>query len=142
MTRLVKLENGSSMGDNKENEVPPGCGHVFVEFASVPESCNARKALNGRKFSGKPARVEWMAEEKFALRDLSEPQPNYDPMQSSTNRPELAAHVPALVKQIEEMERLGREAARQAATVSHIIVLVISFSIIVSCYTNLMASLI
>lgn len=49
-------------------------------------------------------------------RAFGNPSSNIDPDHSTTFRPDLACHVPAMLKQMEELERVGREAARAAAT--------------------------
>eukprot|EP01054_Gregarina_sp_Poly1_P003672 Gregarina_sp_Poly_1__3671@NODE_2082_length_2718_cov_205_459449_g1343_i0_p1_GENE_NODE_2082_length_2718_cov_205_459449_g1343_i0NODE_2082_length_2718_cov_205_459449_g1343_i0_p1_ORF_typecomplete_len773_score132_29RRM_1/PF00076_22/0_58RRM_1/PF00076_22/1_2e03RRM_1/PF00076_22/9_9e03RRM_1/PF00076_22/3_4e05RRM_5/PF13893_6/0_18RRM_occluded/PF16842_5/5_4e02RRM_occluded/PF16842_5/0_92RRM_2/PF04059_12/5_1e03RRM_2/PF04059_12/0_55_NODE_2082_length_2718_cov_205_459449_g1343_i03982680 len=104
-----------SNGDYAADEAA-GVGYVFVEMATVEDACRVRKALNGRKYGGRKVKGDYLSERKYLNRDFRNPIPNTDPLHSSSNVPELAAHVPGLLKQMEEIEKAAREAARAAAT--------------------------
>lgn len=102
--------------NNTANDEEAGVGYVFVEMATVEDACRVRKALNGRKYSGRKVKGDYLSERKYLNRDFRNPVPNTNPADSSMNVPELAAHVPTLLKQMEEIEKAAREAARAAAT--------------------------
>lgn len=89
---------------------------MFVEFASVEEACRTRRALNGRKFSNRKVEINYMSEKHYASRDYTSLWPNDLPSHSTTYNRDLASHVAALVKQIEEAEKAARLSARIAAT--------------------------
>eukprot|EP01056_Protomagalhaensia_sp_Gyna25_P003560 Protomagalhaensia_sp_Gyna_25__3559@NODE_31_length_7245_cov_168_157369_g21_i0_p2_GENE_NODE_31_length_7245_cov_168_157369_g21_i0NODE_31_length_7245_cov_168_157369_g21_i0_p2_ORF_typecomplete_len582_score133_05RRM_1/PF00076_22/0_24RRM_1/PF00076_22/2e03RRM_1/PF00076_22/3_4e03RRM_1/PF00076_22/1_7e05RRM_occluded/PF16842_5/3_7e02RRM_occluded/PF16842_5/0_28RRM_5/PF13893_6/0_062RRM_2/PF04059_12/3_4e03RRM_2/PF04059_12/0_13Limkainb1/PF11608_8/24Limkainb1/PF11608_8/38_NODE_31_length_7245_cov_168_157369_g21_i len=114
--KFISMEVPRPLGPDSDNDEEAGVGYVFVEMATVEDACRVRKALNGRKYSGRKVKGDYLSERKYLNRDFRNPQPNTNPSDSSSEVPELAAHVPTLLKQMEEVERVAREAARAAAT--------------------------
>eukprot|EP01053_Blabericola_migrator_P000853 Blabericola_migrator_1__852@NODE_120_length_13560_cov_140_919884_g26_i1_p1_GENE_NODE_120_length_13560_cov_140_919884_g26_i1NODE_120_length_13560_cov_140_919884_g26_i1_p1_ORF_typecomplete_len678_score115_63RRM_1/PF00076_22/0_018RRM_1/PF00076_22/1_8e03RRM_1/PF00076_22/2_2e06RRM_occluded/PF16842_5/80RRM_occluded/PF16842_5/0_35RRM_5/PF13893_6/5e03RRM_5/PF13893_6/0_12Limkainb1/PF11608_8/11Limkainb1/PF11608_8/47Podoplanin/PF05808_11/25Podoplanin/PF05808_11/2e02_NODE_120_length_13560_cov_140_919884_g26 len=114
--KFISMEVPRPLSTDSGNDAEAGVGFVFVEMATVEDACRVRKALNGRKYSGRKVKGDYLSERKYLNRDFRNPEPNTNPADSSANVPELAAHVPTLLKQMEEVERAAREAARAAAT--------------------------
>ncbi len=71
-------EECSKFGAVKSVEIPrpvpgvdvPGCGKVFVEFASIPECQKAQHSLTGRKFSNRVVVTSYFDPDKYHRREF------------------------------------------------------------------------
>ncbi|OEH75732.1 u2 small nuclear ribonucleoprotein auxiliary factor [Cyclospora cayetanensis] len=82
----------------KTKVMPPMVGYAYVAFIDCEASANARKALNGRKFSGRVVEAHYFSELLFLQRAFASPTPNFYKGHSCLHSPALAA----LVKNLKE----------------------------------------
>ncbi|KAL8270616.1 hypothetical protein Esti_005437 [Eimeria stiedai] len=79
--------------EGRTKVLPPMVGYAYVAFVDCEASANARKALNGRKFSGRVVEAHYFSELKFLQRAFSSPTPNFYKGHSCLHSPALAALV-------------------------------------------------
>eukprot|EP00923_Selenidium_pygospionis_P037537 GHVN01065806.1.p2 GENE.GHVN01065806.1~~GHVN01065806.1.p2 ORF type:complete len:288 (+),score=36.58 GHVN01065806.1:1243-2106(+) len=90
-------------------------GYAYVEFTDIDGAGKARKALSGRKFSGRTVEAHYYSERLYQEKSFETPCANYQKEDSSVFTPELAAHVQPYLDAIQQAKEAAEAAARTAA---------------------------
>lgn len=93
-------------------------GCAFIEYTTIEGAGKARKALSGRKFSGRTVEAHYFSERLFKEKKFEDASCNYDKDHSSIFSPELADHVKDFLEALEEERKATEAAAKNAQLVA------------------------